>query len=94
MPADRPKPDRADRAAGEFAHSGIVMRLISLTFAAAAALALGACSSTEGGRNALSDTFNVDNYRASGNTNGTQTRRDVNRAYTQPSMPTIANRGM
>jgi hypothetical protein len=70
------------------------MRLISLTFAAVAAFALGACSSTEGGRGGLADSFSLNNYKASSDTNGTQTRRDVNRAYTQPSMPTIANRGM
>ncbi|MFC6789913.1 hypothetical protein ACFQE0_09970 [Methylobacterium komagatae] len=70
------------------------MRLLSLTVAALAALALGACSSTDGGRSGLSDSLNLSNYRASTDTNGTQTRRDVNRAYTQPSLPSIANRGM
>ena len=45
-------------------------------------------------RSGLAESFNLDNYRASSNTNGTQTRRDVNRAYTQPSLPTIGNRGM
>jgi hypothetical protein len=56
---------------------------------------LGACA-TDGpeSRSGLAESFNFDNYRASSNTNGTQTRRDVNRAYTQPSLPTIGNRGM
>ena len=44
-------------------------------------------------RSGLAESFNLDNYRASSNTNGTQTRRDVNRAYTQPTtLPTIGNR--
>ena len=56
---------------------------------------LGTCA-TDGSdsRSGLAESFNLDNYRASGNTNGTQTRRDVNRAYTQPTLPTIDNRGM
>jgi hypothetical protein len=70
------------------------MRLLSLTFVALAGLGLGACSSTDSGRSGLSESLSLDNYRASSDTNGTQTRRDVNRAYTQPSLPTIANRGM
>jgi hypothetical protein len=69
------------------------MRPLFLTVAALSALVLGACSSTDG-RSGLAESFSLDNYKASGNTNGTQSRRDVNRAYTQPSMPTIANRGM
>ena len=57
---------------------------------------LRACTTSEGPdtRSGLAETFNLDNYRASRNTNGTQTRRDVNRAYTQPTLPTIGNRGM
>ena len=71
------------------------MRLLPITLAAVAALGLCACSSTDGGRSSgLAESFSLDNYRASGDTNGTQTRRDVNRAYTQPTLPTIANRGM
>lgn len=70
------------------------MRLLQVTLAAVAILGVAACSSTEGGRSGLSETFSLDNYRASSDTNGTQTRRDVNRAYTAPSLPTIANRGM
>ncbi|GJE36655.1 hypothetical protein [Methylobacterium persicinum] len=70
------------------------MRLLQITLAAAAILGVGACSSTEGGRSGLAESFSLDNYRASSDTNGTQTRRDVNRAYTAPSLPTIANRGM
>ena len=69
-----------------------------LTLIALSALALGglcACNTDgPGSRSGLAESFNVDNYRASGNTNGTQTRRDVNRAYTQPTLPTIGNRGM
>ena len=71
------------------------MRLLHLTLAAAVIAGLGACSSTESGRGSgLAETFSLDNYRASSNTNGTQTRRDVNRAYRQPSLPNIAHRGM
>jgi hypothetical protein len=71
------------------------MRPLALLLAALAVTGLGACSSTDSGRGSgLSESFNMSNYRASGDTNGTQTRRDVNRAYTQPSLPTIANRGM
>jgi hypothetical protein len=69
-----------------------------LTLLALSALALGGlCACTTDGpdsRSGLAESFNLDNYRASGNTNGTQTRRDVNRAYTQPTLPTIGNRGM
>ncbi len=69
------------------------MRPLQWISAAALAIALGACSST-GERSGLAESFSLDNYRAASNTNGTQTRPDVNRSYTQPSMPTIANRGM
>jgi hypothetical protein len=69
------------------------MRLTLLALAAFLSAGLGACTSTES-RSGLAETFNPDNYRAAGNTNGTQTRRDVNRAYTQPSLPTIGNRGL
>jgi len=69
-----------------------------LTLFAISVLTVGglcACA-TEGpnSRSGLAESFNLDNYRASNNTNGTQTRRDVNRAYTQPTLPTIGNRGM
>lgn len=74
--------------------SGFAMRFLHITLAAVALMGLCACSSTDGGRSGLAETFSLDNYRASADTNGTQTRRDVNRAYTQPSLPTIANRGM
>jgi predicted small secreted protein len=74
------------------------MRLKPLVLAAlASALSggLAACNSVEGrdSRSGLSETFNTDNYRRSNDTNGTQTRRDVNRLYTQPSLPSIVNRG-
>lgn len=71
------------------------MRLTRFALAMLTIGGLCACA-TDGpdSRSGLSDSFNLDNYRASGNTNGTQTRRDVNRAYTQPSLPTIGNRGM
>lgn len=66
-------------------------------FALAAALVggLGACNSVDGpdSRSGLAETFNTDNYRRSNDTNGTQTRPDVNRLYTQPAIPSIANRG-
>jgi hypothetical protein len=34
------------------------------------------------------------NYVRSNDTNGTQRRPDVNRAFTQPSIPSISNRGI
>ncbi|MDP4022514.1 hypothetical protein Q8W71_07760 [Methylobacterium sp. NEAU 140] len=71
------------------------MRLIPLALTTLIVALLGACSSTDGtGRSGLSETFSLDNYRVGNSTDGTQTRRDVNRAYTQPSLPTIGNRGM
>lgn len=72
------------------------MRFIPLALSTLMIGGLCACSSTDGpdGRNALAQTFSLDNYRRSNDTNGTQTRPDVNRAYTQPSLPTIGNRGM
>lgn len=71
------------------------MRLTHLALAAAVLCGLSACNSVEGpdSRSGLSETFNTDNYRRSNDTNGTQTRPDVNRAYTQPSLPSIVNRG-
>ncbi|WP_336486919.1 hypothetical protein [Methylobacterium nigriterrae] len=75
------------------------MRLKPLALAALLAsglsAGLAACNSVEGpeSRSGFSETFNTDNYRRSNDTNGTQTRRDVNRVYTQPSLPSIANRG-
>ncbi len=70
------------------------MRLASLALAAALLSGLCACNS-EGpnGRSGLAESFDTGNYRQSSDTNGTQTRRDVNRQYTQPSMPSIINRG-
>jgi hypothetical protein len=71
------------------------MRLTRFALSILTICGLCACSTdSPDGRSGLSETFNLDNYRASGNTNGTQTRRDVNRAYTQPTLPTIGNRGM
>ncbi len=68
--------------------------LLALPVLLAACLCLGACSSTESdSRSGFAETFNADNFRRSSDTNGTQTRRDVNRAYTQPSLPSIGNRG-
>lgn len=74
---------------------GTAMRLTPLALAAALLAGLSACSGADGptSRSGLSETFNTDNYRRSNDTNGTQTRPDVNRAYTQPSIPSIANRG-
>ncbi len=71
------------------------MRLTSLVLATLMIAGLCACSSTDGpdGRSGLAQTFSLDNYRRSNDTNGTQTRPDVNRTYTQPSLPTIGNRG-
>lgn len=74
------------------------MRPKALTAAlvAAALSGLAACSSTgDGGSGSgLARSFELDNYRRSNDTNGTQTRPDVNRAYTQPTIPSIANRGL
>lgn len=70
------------------------MRLASLALSAALLTGLCACNSdSSGGRSGLSESFEASNYRQSSDTNGTQTRRDVNRQYTQPSMPSIINRG-
>ncbi|KQP91248.1 hypothetical protein ASF60_18540 [Methylobacterium sp. Leaf113] len=70
------------------------MRLAPLVLAATLLGGLCACNSdSPSGRGGVSDAFDASNYRQSSNTNGTQTRRDVNRQYTQPSMPSIANRG-
>lgn len=70
------------------------MRPTLLVLAAAAlACTLSACNSTDSGGPGLSSAFETSNFRRSSDTNGTQTRRDVNRAYTQPSLPSIANRG-
>jgi hypothetical protein len=67
------------------------------TLLAASFLAVGglcACNTdSPDGRSGLAESFRIDNYRASNDTNGTQTRRDVNRAYTQPTLPSIGNRG-
>lgn len=61
------------------------------------ALGLSACTSTGSGYDStgsgVSDSFKIENYRRSTDTNGTQLRPDVNRAYTQPSIPSIVNRG-
>ncbi|WP_019903436.1 hypothetical protein [Methylobacterium sp. 77] len=67
------------------------MRPSAFIVAASLLCALGACNSAD--RSGLSDSFSVENYRRSNDTNGTQTRRDVNRQYTAPSMPSIINRG-
>lgn len=69
------------------------MPLRLLALAALLSTALAACAGEPGGRSGLAETFDTDNYRRSSDTNGTQMRRDVNRAYTQPSLPSIANRG-
>lgn len=73
------------------------MRSTTLALAGLLALVaggLGACTSTgdDGRGSGLSDSFNLGNYQRR-NTYGTQTRPDVNHAYTQPSMPSIVNRG-
>ena len=75
-----------------------MMRPISLALAAALTLCgLTACTSTgsdsSSGGGGLSQSFEMSNYRRADNTNGTQTRPDVNRVYTQPSLPMIINRG-
>lgn len=67
--------------------------LLAATFVLGSAFALSACASDPGGRDGYSEQFSPDNFRRSSDTNGTQMRRDVNRQYTQPSLPSIANRG-
>lgn len=71
------------------------MRLASLVLSAALLSGLSACNSADGpnSRSGLADSFDTSNYRQSSDTNGTQTRRDVNRQYTQPSLPSIMFRG-
>lgn len=72
------------------------MRLRHLVLAAALCGGLAACNSADtgpSGRSALSETFDTGNYKQSSNTNGTQTRRDVNRQYTAPTLPSIMFRG-
>jgi hypothetical protein len=64
---------------------------IRLTLLLTACLGLGACTST--GDSGFSQQFSAEAFSRSNDTNGTQTRRDVNRAYTQPSLPSIGNRG-
>lgn len=55
---------------------------------------LAACNTGSDPRGSgLAESFNTDNYSRSNSTNGTQRRPDVNRLYTQPSLPSIANRG-
>ncbi|MEH3148169.1 MAG: hypothetical protein PGN34_23195 [Methylobacterium frigidaeris] len=54
---------------------------------------LSACSSMDSGGRSFSSTFDTDNYVRSSDTNGTQRRPDVNRLYTQPSVPSIVNMG-
>jgi hypothetical protein len=70
------------------------MRLLrvaaALTFAGLAA----ACTSTSDSRGTgLAESFDTKNYVRSNDTNGTQRRPDVNRVFTQPSIPSISNRG-
>ncbi|WP_232629327.1 hypothetical protein [Methylobacterium sp. Leaf118] len=69
------------------------MRPTLLVLAAVLACGLSACNSAGSGNSGLSQSFDTSNYRSSADTNGTQSRKDVNRAYTQPSLPSIANRG-
>ncbi len=64
---------------------------IRLTLVLAACLGLGACNSSRD--SGFSQQFSADAFSRSNDTNGTQSRRDVNRSYTQPSLPTIGNRG-
>jgi len=55
---------------------------------------LAACNTGSDSRGTgLAESFNTDNYSRSNDTNGTQRRPDVNRAFTQPSLPSISNRG-
>ncbi|GJE17169.1 hypothetical protein [Methylobacterium marchantiae] len=67
------------------------MRPITAVLFTGLLCALGACNSAD--RSGLSDSFSTENFRRSNDTNGTQTRRDVNRVYTAPSMPSIVSRG-
>ncbi|GBU16447.1 MULTISPECIES: hypothetical protein [Methylobacterium] len=69
-----------------------------IRFAAAVALLglLAACAGADkyDSRSGYAEQFSADAFRRSSDTNGTQTRRDVNRAYTAPSLPSIGNRGI
>lgn len=70
------------------------MRLRPIVLATTLVAGLCACNSNSpSGRSGVSDAFDTSNYVRSNDTNGTQTRRDVNRQFTQPSMPSIASRG-
>ncbi|GJD48797.1 hypothetical protein OPKNFCMD_1523 [Methylobacterium crusticola] len=69
------------------------MRLLPLATAAALAGLAAACTSTDPRGSGLGESFDTSNYVRSNDTNGTQRRPDVNRAFTQPSMPSIVNRG-
>lgn len=66
---------------------------LPLLLAACISLGLGACTSSGSGDSGFSQQFSADAFSRSNDTNGTQTRRDVNRTYTQPSLPSIGNRG-
>ncbi|WP_430913764.1 hypothetical protein [Methylobacterium sp. sgz302541] len=67
--------------------------LLAAALAAGSALGLAACANDPGASSGYAEQFSADNFRRSSDTNGTQMRRDVNRQYTQPSLPSIANRG-
>ncbi|MET7245100.1 hypothetical protein ABZT49_17225 [Methylobacterium sp. EM32] len=70
------------------------MRLLRVAASLALAGLAAACTSAGDSRGTgLSESFDSKNYVRSNDTNGTQRRPDVNRMFTQPSIPSISNRG-
>ncbi|BCM82623.1 hypothetical protein NS228_25030 [Methylobacterium indicum] len=70
------------------------MRLLRVAAALTLAGLAAACTSSGDPRGSgLAESFDTKNYVRSNDTNGTQRRPDVNRAFTQPSIPSISNRG-
>ncbi|KMO39958.1 hypothetical protein VQ02_08925 [Methylobacterium variabile] len=69
------------------------MRFLRVAAALTLAGLAAACTSTDPRGTGLAETFDTKNYVRSSDTNGTQRRPDVNRAFTQPSIPSISNRG-
>lgn len=67
--------------------------LLAAALAAGTACGVAACASDPAANGGYAEQFSPDNFRRSSDTNGSQTRRDVNRQYTAPSLPSIANRG-
>ncbi|MCF4126682.1 hypothetical protein [Methylobacterium sp. SyP6R] len=70
------------------------MRFLHAAAAFTLACLAAACTSSGDPRGTgLAESFDTKNYVRSNDTNGTQRRPDVNRVFTQPSIPSISNRG-